>query len=159
MQEILQYFTAEKQESLLFMIIGVIAIALSAWLWLTGNDYRTMAFPLVAIAAIQIIVGSSVYFRTDAQVADVQQQYEQAPTEMAQNEIPRMETVVKNFKIYKWVEIALLITGIVICFVTTGYTAYAIGIGLIAQSAIMLVLDLFAEKRAEVYLDFLRSLI
>lgn len=158
MPQLIEYFSAEKQESLLFMLAGFAAIAVSAWLWKTGNDYRAMGFPLVAIAVIQIVVGASVYFRTDAQVADLQTQYEASPTAMAEAEIPRMQTVIKNFKTYKVIEIILLLTGIGITLYTTAWTPYAIGVGLIAQSSIMLVLDLFAEKRAEVYMNWLQGL-
>lgn len=156
--QLVTYFTAEKQEALLFMLVGIAAIAVSLWLWKTGNDYRAMGFPLVAIAAIQIVVGASVYFRTDSQLASLEQQYQASPAEMAQAEIPRMDTVIKNFKTYKVIEIVLLLTGIGITLITTAWTPYAIGVGLIIQAGLMLALDLFAEKRAEVYMDWLQTL-
>ncbi|MEK7671640.1 MAG: hypothetical protein AAB344_05400, partial [Bacteroidota bacterium] len=67
-ETILNYFTAEKNESLLFMLLGVAAIAISIYFWMSGNPYKGMMYPLVAIALIQIVVGGTVYFRTDDQV-------------------------------------------------------------------------------------------
>jgi len=55
-------------------------------------------------------------------------------------------------KIYKIVEIVLLLAGIAMTFMfRQNQLVYAIAVGLIVQAAIMLVLDLFAEKRAADY--------
>lgn len=58
---VITYFSAEKRESLLFLLVGVAAIAASVLLWRTGSPWRGMAWPLSAIALIQIVVGSTVY--------------------------------------------------------------------------------------------------
>lgn len=57
---LLSYFSGEKQESLLFIAVGLIAIGVGLWLWMNGHRLKSMAFPLIAVAAIQIAVGSSV---------------------------------------------------------------------------------------------------
>jgi len=149
------YFTAEKREALLFMLVGVAALAVSAWLFVSGDRYRGMMYPLAAIAAIQIVVGSTVSFRTDAQLLALKVQYQDAPAAFKADETQRMDTVVKNFRIYKWIEILLLTTGIVLTFALRRSDLwYAVGIGLIIQASLMLVLDLFAERRADEYLRF-----
>ena len=74
-----QYFTAEKQESLLFVAVGVLAIGVAIWLWMNGHRLKSMAFPLVAIALIQIVVGGSVYLRTDDQLAQLSGKIVTAP--------------------------------------------------------------------------------
>ena len=156
---VLDYFAAEKNEAALFMAIGVAAIGLSIYLYLSENAYRTIAFPLVAIAVIQLLVGGSVFFRTDDQVDALAQEYEASVAAYTEAEIARMEPVMKNFQIYKSIEIVLLLSGIILSFLFRhNMTWYAISIGLIAQSAIMLVLDLFAERRGDLYLEFLRQL-
>ena len=155
----IDYFAAEKNEAALFMLIGVAAIALSIYLCISGNAYRTIAFPLVAIALIQLVVGGSVFFRTDGQVDALTQEYEASVAAYTEAEIERMEPVMNNFQIYKSIEIVLLLSGIILSFLfRQNMTWYAIAIGLIAQSAIMLILDLFAEKRGDMYLEFLRQL-
>lgn len=158
-EHLLPYFAAEKQESLLFMLVGAAAVAVSVWLFVTGSRYKGMAYPLVAVAAIQFVVGGTVYFRTDRQVSELQVQFQHAPAAFKAEETKRMAVVVKNFKIYKWIEIALLAAGIALVLALRGNDLwYAVGIGLIIQSALMLVLDLFAEKRAEEYLSFIAGL-
>lgn len=154
-EPLLAYFAAEKQESLLFMLVGVVAVAASAWLLVTGSHYKGMAYPLIAVAAIQMVVGSTVYFRTDNQVAALQAQYQQTPAMFKAEETKRMDVVVKNFKVYKWIEIALLAAGLLLVFIFRGHELWhAVGLGLGIQSALMLAADLVAEHRADEYLKF-----
>jgi len=154
-EHLVPYFTAEKQESLLFMLVGTLAVAVSVWLWVRGGPYKGMLYPLAAIAAIQITVGSTVYFRTDSQVAALTAQYESDPAAFRAEEIQRMEVVVKNFVIYRWIEIALLVVGVGLMLGLRGNELWhAVGVGLSIQSALMLALDYFAEKRADEYLKF-----
>ena len=112
MQSMNGYFAAEKSESLLFILVGLIAIGVALWLWMDGHRLKSMAFPLVAIAIIQLLVGSTVFFRTDTQAATLQQQYAAAPAKFKTEETARMQTVMNNFSTYKIIEIALLAIGI-----------------------------------------------
>jgi hypothetical protein len=119
-----------------------------------------MAWPLSAIALVQLVVGSTVYFRTDNQVRDLHQRLVSDPPAYAAAELSRMETVRRSFRIYKAIELALLAAGIAGSFLfSEKQTLYAISTGLIVQSALMLVLDLFAERRADVYLRQIRDLV
>ena len=43
------YFAAEKQESVIFISVGILAIAVSIWLWINGHRLKSMAYPLVII--------------------------------------------------------------------------------------------------------------
>ncbi len=152
------YFTAEKQEALLFMLVGMVAIGVSWWLWKTGSRYKAMAYPLIAVALIQLVVGSTVYFRTSGQMAALQAQLQQDSAAFKAEEIERMEVVVKNFKIYKWIEIALLGLGLALTWAKRGGGHWhAVGVGLLIQASLMLLLDLFAERRADEYLKFVLS--
>lgn len=158
-QHLVPYFTAEKQEALLFMVVGAGAILLSVWLLKTGHRMKAAAIPLVLIAAIQLTVGSTVYFRTDQQVSELSQQYTQAPRTFQSAESARMQRVIDNFVVYRYLEIAFLIAGVLM----TGLLRHrqhwhAAGIGLTAQAGIMLALDYFAEARAAEYMRFVQSL-
>lgn len=160
LQEMNEYFAAEKSESLLFILVGVVAIGVAVWLWQDGHRLKSMAFPLVAIALIQIVVGSTVFFRTDAQLSTLQQSLATASAKFKASETPRMETVMKAFSTYKIIEIALLAIGaLLIIFMQRNDVAAGIGGGLVIQSAFMLCLDLFAEARGENYLNALGKLL
>lgn len=151
-----RYFAAEKSESLLFIAIGVIAIAIAIWLRITRSPYRAAAWPLIAIALIQIVVGSTVYLRTDKQVADLRVTF--ARGEKAA-EISRMTTVMRAFALYRGIEIALAIAGLVMVFAARYSVAWrSAGIALAAQALLMLLADFIAEKRGAIYLDALRKI-
>lgn len=156
---IITYFKAEKRESLLFMAVGFAAITASVFLWRTGSPWRGMAWPLGAIALIQIVAGSTIYFRTDAQVLGLHTQLAADPDGYIETELPRMETVRRSFTLYKGIEIALLVLGVAGYFLfRERQTLFAVSLGLMFQSALMLALDLVAERRADTYMDHIRRL-
>ncbi len=158
-QHLLNYFTAEKQESLFFILVGGAAIVISIFLWKNESSYKPMIYPLIAIALIQIIVGGSVYFRTDSQIAALAKQFQEHPAQYRTEETVRMTVVNKNFTLYKYIEITLLSIGIILTFVVSRSNDwYAIAIGLIIQSGLMLVMDLFAERRAHEYLEKIQEM-
>ncbi len=154
------YFTEEKIESLFFIIIGSIAIALALIFLgiIKYSFFKGMAYPLLFIGLIQVVVGSIVYLRVPKDIERIEQMVSQQPQLLQTIEIPRIETVLQNFTIYKWIEIMLIITGIIliIVFYKSPQTFWkGIGLGLLIQSNIMLCLDMMAEHRADIYMQFL----
>ena len=165
---IYRYFTGEKQESLLFLIVGIVAVMLAVVFWFfiksNPNFFKGAAIPLLAIGLIQMVVGYSVYSRTDKQKADIAYNIGMEPVNyVKQTEIPRMKTVMKNFVIYRWVEIAFIITGLGLIFLFRSNPDksfwYGFGVTLAIQGAIMLGADYFAEKRGKVYSSELQKII
>ena len=111
-----------------------------------------MAVPLIAVALIQIVVGSTVYLRSDAQIAQLQQQARDAPAAFKSGETPRMKAVIANFELYRRIEIGLLALGMAIVVLLRNREFwFAFGLGLVLQAGFMLALDHFAEPRAHVY--------
>src|SRR6187549_355090 len=113
---IYRYFSGEKQESLLFLTVGIIAVLLAVvfWFFIKTNPsfYKGAAIPLLIIGLIQMTVGYTVYSRTDEQRKDIAYKIGIDPaTLVKQTELPRMKKVMKNFVIYRWVEIAFIIAG------------------------------------------------
>lgn len=163
---IYKYFTGEKQESLLFLIVGIAAvlIAVAFWFFIKSNPsfYKGAAIPLLAIGLVQIIVGYSVYAKTDKQKATIAYNIGIEPAAFVkQTEMPRMKTVMKNFVFYRWVEIAFIIAGLVLIFLYKSNVDkafwYGLGLALTIQAAIMLGADYFAENRGEVYVNELKK--
>lgn len=156
---IITYFAAEKRESLLFLMAGAAAIAASVYLWATASPYRAMAWPLTAVALIQIVVGWTVWARTDGQMKGLHTILNQDKAAYAAAEVPRMEKVRRSFRIYKAIEIALLAAGLAGAFFLQDRMAlHAASAGLALQAGLMLVFDLYAESRAEVYAEQIRRL-
>ena len=161
--DIEKYFAAEKSESLLFIFIGIAAVILAIvfFFFLKTNFYKGIALPLVLIAIIQITAGYTIYKRSDADRKRNTYAYDLNPSELKGKEIPRMEKVNKNFVLYRWIEIALIIAGLVLIFLYRSNPVkdflYGLGIGLAIQAFIMLGADYFAEARAKDYAKGLKE--
>ncbi|MBU3709656.1 MAG: hypothetical protein FGM20_11205 [Burkholderiaceae bacterium] len=118
-----------------------------------------MAYPLVVIALMQIAVASTIYLRTDSQLSTLSAQFQANPATLKAAETARMETVMKNFSIYKTIEMLLLIMGVgMIAFFQRHDVAAGIGVGLVLQAAVTLTLDIFAEARGAAYLSAVQGI-
>ena len=162
MENIRSYFEAEKHEGILFVFIGLTAIVFAVFFLTFQREmfYRGMAFPLIAVALLQIVVGGSVWIRSPKDIARVERFIQSTPEQIEKSEIPRMQVVMNNFVIYRYVEISLLIFGLLAMFYLGNHVFMrGIGIGLFIQSAIMLSLDFFAERRAAEYFQYLKDTI
>ena len=161
MEFIKTYFNAEKSESLIFMAIGIVTISFSVYTLIRWSEpfHKGIALPLVAIGLIQIVVGGSVYFRTDHQVRELESLYQREVQAYQSKEIPRMENVMKNFSAYKKVEIAFVVVGLVLLiFCSSKEFWLGLGVGMLLQGSLMLTADIFAERRGVVYIDQVRNL-
>ncbi|MBC7651846.1 MAG: hypothetical protein H7101_08860 [Deinococcales bacterium] len=171
--DIEKYFIAEKQESLLFIILGLVAIVLAAlFLFVYKSQFfKGAATPLIIIGLIQVVVGYTVYNKSDADRMRMVYAYDMNPTNIKTVEIPRMQKVNNNFVIYKWIEIGLLVTGLLVVlyhqFSDSGLTKnsntnvfiYGLAFALSVLIVIMLTADFFAKKRAIIYSKQLESFV
>lgn len=158
------YFTEEKIESLFFIIIGFIAVllALVFLLIIKYSFFKGMAIPLLLIGTMQLIVGSKIYQRTQSDIARVEQAIKTNARDLQTIEIHRIETVLQNFVIYKWIELCLILTSIILILVFyKSPQAFwkGLGLGLLTQTCLLLCLDVIAEQRAETYLHFLLQIV
>jgi hypothetical protein len=165
---IYKYFTAEKQESLVFIIIGIVAIILAVifFFFIKTNTalFKGAVIPLLVLGIIQLVAGYTVYARSGKQSADIAYNIGLEPVAYATaKEIPRIETVMKNFVIYRWVEIAMAITGIVLFFYFKNNIDKkfwkGFGLTLAAMALLALAADYFAEQRGHVYVNAIKEFI
>lgn len=157
------YFTEEKIESLFFIILGSIAVLLAIIFLgiIKYSFFKGMAIPLLFIGLMQIVVGSIVYSRVPKDIERMDQIINNQTSLIQTTEIHRMETVLQNFTIYKWIEITLIILGIILIltFYKSQQTFWkGLGLGLLIQACIMLSLDIIAEHRADIYLRYLMKI-
>ncbi len=165
LDQMLVYFAAEKAESLLFVGFGMTALLLGLGVLAVRERFslflQGFAYPLLAVAMIQVAVGANIYLRTDAQLAALQAQLEQAPDVFKAEETARMRVVNRNFDLYKRLEIGLLLIGVACAAFgaarNLGLLA-GVGTGMVVQGGLMLVLDFFAEARADFYTAALLAL-
>jgi hypothetical protein len=154
MSFIQNYFKPEKYEALLFLIIGIALITFSIYAIIKFGDgfYKGFAIPVILIALVQIVVGGTVFFRTDEQVKQLEILYQENPKAFADKELARIIPVNKNFVIYRNVELAFIVVGLTLFFFLRNNDFwYGIGVGMFIQGALMLSLDMFAERRGNIY--------
>ncbi len=83
------------------MAAGLAALVAAALLLRGSGPYRAMAWPLAAVAAIQLAVGGTVLPRTDRQVAALGARLAADPAGSRDVEAARMERVMGGFRLYK----------------------------------------------------------
>lgn len=157
------YFTEEKIESIIFIIIGCISILLASFFWgiIKYSFFKGMAYPLFFIGLIQVVVGGTVYSRVPKDIERVEQIVKNKTIHLQKTEITRMETVQQNFVMYKWIEITLMAIGglLIILFYKSPQTFWkGLGLGLFIQASVMLWLDIIAYQRANIYMSELSKL-
>jgi hypothetical protein len=148
------YFTAEKNESLIFLVFGTLTIGFSVYALMKWGDtfYKGFAVPVILIGIIQLVVGGSVYFRTDRQINQLEILYQQNKTAFSKAETERMETVMKNFSLYKKIEVGFVVIGLLLIFFAHVRELWlGVGVGMLLQGALMLTADIFAERRGQEY--------
>ena len=160
MDTITSYFNAERAESMLFIAVATVAMAVSAWciIVLRKPFFSGMALTLSVIAVLQMIVGITIYLRSPQDTVRVQQMVQSAPERIESEEVPRMRVVMRNFKIYLGVELALLILSLVVLTASdpAGFVRGA-ALGLAIQAVFTAALDWVATWRAEAYRAWLLS--
>ena len=155
--DIEKYFLAEKQTGLIFLVIGIIAIllAITFFFYWKSSLHKGMAVPLIVFGLLEAVAGYTVYDRSDKQRVDNVYAFDMNPGQLQNNEFPRMQKVVKNFVVYRTIQIALLMLGVGLIFLYRDHPAraflYGIGITLTIQSVLMFTADYFAAKRAGLY--------
>lgn len=152
------YFNAERTTGLVFIIVGVVAIGVAIWGWRQGVFWRGAAWPLMIVALIQIGVGASVWLRSPGDLLRVQHSAAHEHAQIVEDEIPRMQGVIRDFSTSRWGEIAVLVAGLLlIALVPKGSLWQGIGVGLVVQVALILLLDSLADRRGRIYLEWLQA--
>jgi uncharacterized membrane protein HdeD (DUF308 family) len=163
--DIEKYFNAEKQESLIAVLIGVAVIiaAIVFFFFLKTNFYKGAAIPLLLIGLLIGVVGFIVYKRSDSDRQRNVYAYDMNPGELKENELPRMKTVMKNFVMYRNIEIFLFLAGaaLYIYFIRDFTKDFwrGFGLALAVMSILALTADFFAEKRGKIYMKGIENYI
>ena len=162
MNPVVKYFNGEKAESYIFILIGVIALAMAAYFIfaLKSSFWKGVAIPFIIVALLEFIVGYTIVTRSPKDITRVETFIKKEPQSIKTLEIPRMEKVMSNFVIFRYAEIALIILGMALMYSSMNDTFWrGIGLGLFIQASIVLCLDFFAERRGHIYIVYLQELV
>lgn len=158
MTAIQHYFNGERNESIVFIAVGILALLLASYFFIYTKIpfWKGVAVPLALVAVLEVIVGYTVFMRSPKDCARVEHFVAHAPQQLQSEELPRMNTVMRNFVVYRYTELALLLLAVVLMFATPHYTFWkGLGLGLFMQASLVLCLDFFAEKRGHTYINYL----
>lgn len=160
MNSVVKYFNGEKAESYIFILIGVIALAMALYLIFALKSYfwKGVAIPFLIVALLEFIIGYTIVTRSPKDITRVDTFINKEPQSIKTLEIPRMEKVMSNFVIFRCAEIALIILGMALMYSSMNDTFWrGIGLGLFIQASIVLCLDFFAERRGHHYMEYLKE--
>lgn len=155
--DIEKYFIAEKQESLVFLIIGIAVVLLAVIFQFSAKTmiYRGAAVPLFILGLMQAIAGHTVYMRSDDQRISQVYAFDMNPDQLKTTELTRMRKIKTNFLIYRWIEVGVFVAGaaLILFFKNQPVKTYWLGFGitLTVMAAELFVADFIAERRAVNY--------
>jgi asparagine N-glycosylation enzyme membrane subunit Stt3 len=148
-----EYFRGEKNTGLLLVPIGALILSAAVVLWRTetGGFMWGLVAPLILLGLFATAVGTGLAIRTDTQVAELERQHREDPTAMVAAERTRMAAVNANWKRFEiaWTVIAIVAFGLF--WGVERPWARGLGVALLLMAALLMLLDTFAERRADVY--------
>src|SRR5450631_4237135 len=149
--DIEKYFIAEKHESLVFLVVGIIAIgvALIFYFVVKTQICRGAAVPLLILGLVQAVAGYAVYIRSDDQRISQVYAYDLNPDQLKTVELTRMRKVKTNFLIYRWIEIGAVVTGIILIILFRNQPEKSFWLGFGIAFAVMAIVLFFADFIAE----------
>lgn len=162
MNQIVKYFNGERLESFLFLGLGITGLAIAIFFLLSTKTsfLKGLAIPFLLVSFLEIIVGLTLIYRSPKDIIRIESYLSEKKEMIQTEEIPRMESVMRNFVVFRYTEIILIIVGMTLMYgMRQNMLWNGIGLGLFIQSSTVLVLDFFAERRGEVYLTYLKSLV
>ena len=148
------YFRGERVEALYFIVpIGVAMLAFAAVTLRAerGGFAWGLAIPLALFGLVGIGAGATIALRTPGQVAALEAGYQNDPSAMLADELPRMRKVNDNWPVLMGIWTSLLVIGLGLRFGAKADWAHGLGPALILIGALGFLIDGFAERRARPY--------
>lgn len=116
--DIEHYFIAEKNESLLFIILGISAVLLAIifFFFVKTNWNKAAALPLFVIGILQFFLSYTAYKQSDKDRLQNVYAYDMNPSALKTSELTRVKKLNTSLKIMQYAEGALLLVGLVLFF-------------------------------------------
>lgn len=161
MNPVTKYFTAERAYCALGMGIGLVAILISIYFLVRVKQpfYTGMSYPLIIIGLFFLVICTGVYLRSPKDITRVNAAVATNVSEIKNSELPRMENVMKNFRVIMVVEmILILVSACLLIFPSLSASWRGAMTGLLFLSLLLFAFDWLANKRGSEYHQYLESL-
>ncbi|MEZ4947701.1 MAG: hypothetical protein R2804_19370 [Cyclobacteriaceae bacterium] len=157
-----KYFNAERWNCVGGIGIGLVAIAFALYYLLKVKEpyYTGMAWSLLVLGLFFLIVCVGVFIRSPKDIVRVTEYVEARSPLLQTEELPRMEKVMKSFRVIMVVEIALMVLSLALIFFAPLSPAWKGAFtGILIMAALLLCFDYLADKRGQVYFDYLKGVV
>jgi len=160
MDNILNYFNGERIQCFIGAIASIIFIAISVFFLLQQKTFlKGIAYPIILLSILLLLICIGIITRTSNNIERVSAFHKETPDRIQIEEIPRMEKVMKSFKMIKKIEVVIFIIGLVLTYLFwRNELIRGIAIGLVVISISLYTFDHIAESRGEKYIQFLKSI-
>jgi polyferredoxin len=153
-----KYFTAERFYCAIGVGIGITAIALATYFLLKVKQpfYTGMSYPFLVLGFFFLVICAGVYVRSPKDITRVEGYLQAHSDQLQKEELPRMDAVMRNFKVIIVVEILLIVAALVILlFTNMAATWKGVSAGVLILATLLLGFDYLADQRGSVYHQFL----
>lgn len=154
------YFSWEKTSSLFFIATGLIGITTALFLWQkTGLEILRLApYPLIIFGSLSLIVGCTIFFRTDAQVSGLLSLVQLDATIYFQQELERITSVNQNWALYKWGELLVIAASLIVIMIFPDKSdLLGLALASIMIAVPLLTLDIIGERNGLWYMAQITS--
>lgn len=154
-----EYFAGERAEAFWILAAGCASLAAALVLWFWGREpfARGLALGLLLVAGLGTTVGSTVYFRSDAQSQQLIEWRQADPARFAAEEGPRIRQVVTSFGYYRIGYAIAVLAALALVFLLGRPFQHGLAVGLLVLAAMGLTVDFYAERRAVTYVTALEA--
>ncbi|MFC1834253.1 hypothetical protein ACFL2Q_05905 [Thermodesulfobacteriota bacterium] len=158
LNHMLVYFNSEKTLGVLSIPMGAGVLILSGFVWYSHRDALAsgMIVPLAIFGIVAVAGGTLLVHRTDKQMEQLTQLFQEDKRAFVEQELPRMEKVNANWPRLKVAYAIVVIVSLAVLFFVNKEWFTGLAMALILMSAILLIVDVFAEKRAVIYTEYIR---
>ncbi len=163
-QFINEYFTHEKNISILFIVNGCISVFIAVLFFgiIKYAFYKGMASAFLILGFLQLIVGFSVFSQTNSLITLVSAAFNNNNNFEKNSEIERVHQVISSLSVFKISEIICVLIGMILilsCKQNTQKFWKGIGLALTIQASLIFIFDFIAYNNATLYLNTLMQLV
>jgi hypothetical protein len=155
------YFSWEKMSALFFIAIGLMGVATALFFWQkTASEILRLApYPLAIFGSLSLIVGCTIFFRTETQVSGLLSLVQLDPTSYFSQELERIASVNQNWALYKWGELVVIVASLVVIMIFPNKSALlGMSLAAIMIAVPLLTLDIIGERNGLWYMAQIKSL-
>jgi len=147
------YFRGEKQLGIAVAVAGVALAAFCAYFARSesGSFATAMLIPFGLVAVACIGGGPFLAIRSDRQIEELSAMHARDPAALVAAEVPRMDKVNANWPRLKAAWTVGIVLALVLIHGAKREWSTGLGMALLVIFALVFTIDVFAERRAEIY--------